>query len=206
MVTLTLDPKEPRYAARLADYARAGGSGTSAPSVVHARESWNRLRLSLSREFGALAYFKGMELTKAGTAHLHVLVRVSSVSDFWRLRALTPGLAVRAGFGKVVQSDLARRSGDVARYVTKADGGRGMNVAAYATKGIDGRFPRYARRASWAKEWAPGWVRPTPLAGFSWRVAPLSVSRAVAALIASDFVIAEPFRFRVGGRSAHASG
>lgn len=191
MVTLTIDPASVVPIGTGPDQLTRG-------SVRQAAQSWHRLSIILGREFGRLHYYRGLELTKAGTAHLHVIVRVDSVSDFWRLRSLVRRNVVRAGFGRVVQSDLARSSEAVVRYVTKADGGQsaGSRVAAYVTKGIDGRFPRWTRRASWSREWSD-WTPATPIAGFRWRVAQAARSFVVDGLVASDFVLVDPARYRI---------
>jgi hypothetical protein len=184
MVTLTLPAG--RYA------------GPSAPrrSIRDAGASWNRLRLTLRRSFGELPYFKGLELTRAGVAHLHVIVRVDTLADYWRLRTIVRREARGSGFGIVSQVDLARRQGDVARYVTKAEG---ANAAAYATKGIDGRVPKWTRRASWSRDWS-AWVKPTPIAGFTWAVRPVDPDGLRELYLSSDFVIADTDRYRVPAR------
>jgi hypothetical protein len=192
MVTLTVD-------LNTAPPAGLGPDAVTRGSTRHAAASWNRLRIILAREFGPLPYYKGLELTKAGVAHLHVIARVETVADFWRLRAIVRRSVVRAGFGRVVQSDLARSSEAVARYVTKADGGgrrEASRVAAYVTKGIDGRFPRWTRRASWSQDWSE-WTRATPISGFRWQIAHAARSFVVDGLVASDFVVVQPERFRI---------
>jgi len=191
MITLTIDPN--------GLVLGTGPDALTRVSVRRASASWHRLAVRLRREFGPLDYYKGLELTKAGVAHLHVIVRVESVADFWRLRALVRRSAERSGFGRVVHSDLARSSAAVTRYVTKADGGgarEASHVAAYATKGVDGRFPRYARRGTWSRKWVT-WAPATAIAGFRWQLANAAREFVVDGLIASDFVMADPALFRI---------
>lgn len=217
MVTLTIDLNDPRLAASIARVGRGLGSSwaDTKGSIKHAAASWNRLRGTLVRgrrrrgapflPFGRIRYYRGLELTGRGIAHLHVLIRVNSLAEYWRLRTvLAAGEAERAGFGRIEQVDLARSRADVARYVTKAvnptaDDAEGRELGAYVTKGAIAPMPRYTRRFSWSvrdAEWAP-WTPATPIAGYSWRVGQLSVDRAVEALIASDFVIVDAGRSRV---------
>lgn len=220
LVTLTIDPKDPRYARTVGRVSRGLGSrwGETRGSIRFAAESWNRLRGTLVRgrkrggpafaPFGRIRYYRGLELQTNGRAHLHVLVRVGSVAEFWRLRTVLTGAeAARAGFGERSAVELARSRGDVARYVTKAVDAvpEGVELGAYVTKGTEAGgsaltvMPRYTRRFSWSigeAEWAP-WTPATPIAGFNWRIGQLSHARALDALAASDFVIVDPGRFRV---------
>jgi hypothetical protein len=228
MVTLTIDPQDGRF------HDPANRTGRDRPrtsalvgndqayvieqSLRYQSWAWNRLRTSLSRRgkvIGSMAYFRGVELHKSGMAHVHVLVRVESVTAFMLLRSALrgdeskrttvpvndrrAGLAIRAGFGRVVDVQLARNRGDVARYVTK-------DVAAYVTKGVTAAMPRYTRRSAYSRAWAPGWVKPTPIAGFDWRLASCSADVAQRALIRSDFVIGDPERFRVVSAPTGAGG
>lgn len=246
MVTLTIDPSDPRWLAALdARPVRLGRSKVRAPRLTVDRDpdrayraelssryaawAWNRLRTYLAREvierddrgravqrYGHRAYFRGLELQRSGMAHLHVLFRVRDTADFLALRSLlrgpeddrAAGLAVRAGFGLVVDAQLARSRGDVARYVSKGTGvsEAGGDAVAYATKGERQMVPKYARQASWAQSWAPGWVKPTPVAGFSWRVADAHPDVVTPALVASGFVIDDPARFRVPAPPRLAAG
>jgi hypothetical protein len=218
MLTLTIDRSDPRYAdpanregkARPLDPANPRAIVTS-ESVRYAAWAWHRFGVYMRREYGAVPYFRGLELTAAGVAHLHVLLRVRDAADFMALRALvrgpenarTRGLAVRAGFGLVVDAQLARSGGDVARYVTKSTTAPGSDAAAYATKGLGPGLPRYSRRASWsraaASAWAPGWIKPAPLRGFTWRVARASVGTVSDALARSDFALTDPVSLRAAG-------
>lgn len=173
-------------------------SGPSAPfrSIRDAAAAWNRLRTTLRDRGLALPYFKGLELTKAGVAHLHVIVRVDSLAAYWRLRTLVRANAAGAGFGFVSQVDIARRPGDVARYVTKTEGQGSGRAAAYATKGVVSRLPRYTRRASWSKDWS-AWVRPTPIAGFSWSVQMADAAGLRELYKGSEFTVLGPDALRV---------
>jgi len=243
MVTLTVDPRDPRLVQHVAT-VWAAGAGAAIPAGISAERlrasgsidyvrkvAWKRFRTYFGREFGAAPWFRGLELTRAGVAHIHWVVRVESVQDFARLRALVrgsevgrserhravagwqqpgAGLAERAGFGIVSDVQLARSSGDVARYVTKATASAGIEavsvsemrpgvaVAAYVTKGVaDLRMPKYTRRASWSTgdraPWAPLWRKPERLGGFSrWRVASAGVEAVTRALVASGRVVIGP--------------
>lgn len=215
LVTLTIDPNDLRFLdpanrrgkARppTADLLNDPRRRVIEESLRYQSWAWNRLRTALSRTvaFKGAAYFRGVELQRSGMAHLHVIVRVADLASFWSLRAAlrgtdgTDGLAVRAGFGRVSDVQLARSRGDVARYVTK-------DVAAYATKGTDAVMPRYTRRTGYSlgtgsriAAWAPDWARPTRIAGFTWRLAAAGADTVTRALVASDFVIGDPERFRV---------
>jgi hypothetical protein len=104
---------------------------------------------------------------------------------------------------------LARRGGDVARYVTKMNDGGARDAAAYATKGTPAALPRYTRRAAWSLNtgrapWAAGWVKPTPIAGFEWRVAHASPDTVRGALALSDFHVVDPGSYRVSSAPAGA--
>lgn len=220
LLTLTIDPSDPRLAdpRNRAGKSRPRSSAllstpqadTIEASVRYASWAWNRMRANLSNRHGAVPYFRGLELQKSGIAHLHVLIRVRDAAEFMKLRALIRGpesdrgrgLAVMAGFGKVVDAQLARSGGDVARYVTKMrDAGAG-DAAAYATKGIGAALPRYTRRAAWSlpngrAPWAAGWRNATPIAGFDWRVARASVETVSEALALSDFHVVDPATYRI---------
>jgi len=205
--TLTIDPSDGRYVAALGAYE---GKGETAPSIRYGQWAWNRMTARCRARGWSFPYARGVELHASGRAHLHVIARVESVSEFFILRnMLRGGWATRAGFGAVVDVQIARSGADVARYVGKATNAGavapvvrsaslvGARAAAYVTKGLDARMPKYTRRASFARGWAEGWVRPTPIAGFSWRVAPASVDVVRRGLMLSDFVMVEPERFRV---------
>jgi hypothetical protein len=215
MVTLTIDPSDPRFMdprnragkVRPRSSALLGDARAAAieDSTRYASWAWNRLTANMRYRRTLRPFFRGLELQRSGMAHLHVLIRVRDAADFLALRAelrgpesdRSAGLAVMAGFGLVVDAQLARSGGDVARYVTKMrDGGAG-DAAAYATKGVPAALPRYTRRAAWSRAWAPGWVKPTPVAGFTWRVAHASESTVRAALALSDYSIVEPASCRV---------
>lgn len=234
MLTLTIDRTDPRYGdpRNRPVKRRKDGSEVIRPrssvmlgdpraavvetSTRYASWAWNRFRTYLVREHGPVPYFRGLELQQSGVAHLHVLIRLRDLPEFLALQRLIngpTGLAVRAGFGPVVDVQLARSSGDVARYVTKADGGGaplattsrpgqpGQHAAAYVSK-LPATLPRYTRRAAWSLKsgrapWAPAWAEPTRIAGYTWRVAHASESTVRAALVASDFSVVDPATLRV---------
>lgn len=221
---------------RLARDVYAVRASATVESLRYQSWAWNRLRANLTnrKRLGRLAYYRGVELHKDGVAHVHVLIRVQDAAAFLALRAALRGdeatrgtyalkdkrngLAILAGFGKVVDVQLARSKGDVARYVSKMeDAGQGDRLAtetrgaiatdsrasAYATKGTSAAMPRYTRRTAYSRgskrldPWAGAWVKPTPIAGFVWRLAGCSEEVAQAALLRSDFVLDDPARYRV---------
>lgn len=222
LVTLTVDGADGRFHDPV---NRSGKSRPTARDLVHdpraatieasvryVNWAWNRLTANMRYRRTMRPYFRGLELQRSGMAHLHVLVRVRDAADFLALRSelrgpeadRSAGLAVMAGFGKVVDVQLARSGGDVARYVTKTQAAG--DAAAYATKGVPGAaLPRYTRRTAWAQTWAPGWIKPTPLAGFTWRVARASVETVTAALaLSGDFHIVDPDSLRVASAASAA--
>lgn len=216
-VTLTIDPKDPRW---LASYAAAGGSSgvreargrlltgtdaTAQASIRYAAASWNRLRLSLVREFGGerVHYYRAVELHKSGMAHLHLLVRVDSLGAWFVHYGRFRQLAVAAGFGPVLDVQAVKSRGDAARYVSKA-------TAAYVTKdpetGEVGQWlPRYTRRGAVSAQWCE-WAPPTRLAGFAWQRASAGPETVLRALIASDFVMVDPARSRITSAPTGAGG
>lgn len=223
LVTLTVDPEDPRFQGAVGYYRDAGAGGPDGimpvASIDYVRSlAWPNFRKQLSREYGRVGWLRGLELTRAGIAHVHVLIRVRDVAEYLALRSLIrgveadradrrglprsagAGLAERAGFGIVSDVQLARAAGDVARYVTKLTSSSSLTPAAYATKGIaDGRMPKYTRRASWSggrAPWAPDWRRAVPLAGFTWRVAAAAPDRVLQGLRASGYVIEDPHMLR----------
>src|SRR3989304_5386308 len=178
--TLTIDPSDGRYVAALGAYE---GKGETAPSIRYGQWAWNRMTARCRARGWSFPYARGVELHASGRAHLHVIARVGAVSEFFILRnMLRGGGGWRGGVGAVGDVGVSRG---------------GARAAAYVTKGLDARMPKYTRRASFARGWAEGWVRPTPIAGFSWRVAPASVDVVRRGLMLSDFVMVEPERFRV---------
>jgi hypothetical protein len=246
-VTLTIDETDPRFldARNRAGKRRPAEPGLSELTVETARyASWafNRFRTYLVREHGKVPYFAGRELTKRGVLHIHLVVRVRDAAEFLELRTRLrgdealrgkvrtgelshrdrrAGLAIRAGFGLVVDAELARSADRVAWYVSKASGSvrlerpgeavtpgaprgdgsadltsDGTFAAAYTSKGIVDRMPRYTRRSSWSisqqAAWAPGWVRPTRIEGFTWRLAPASAAVVTRALELSGFTLTDP--------------
>lgn len=228
-----LDPANRHGKVRVAD-PNVPNSALTGESSRYAAWAWNRLRVNLTNRMGKRAYFRGLEVHKTGMVHLHVLVRVKDATDFLHLRTVLrgdekrrtrsdathreAGLAISSGFGKVTDVVLARSGGDVAKYVTKASSGdvmayeaRERTVAAgYVSKGVMGPLPRYTRRSTWSTaegaEWAPGWVKPTPIAGFWWRVEPHGIKSAAAVVRSQGFSIGDPERFRVPAQAATAAG
>jgi hypothetical protein len=207
---------------RTAELLNDDRAGLIEHSLLYQQFAWNRLTANLRnrkfiKESGGLAYLRGVELQRSGMAHVHVLIRVASRADFMKLRAALrgdeakrsrlartdpehrdAGLAIRAGFGKVVDVQLARSRMDVARYVTKMqDAGGASDAAAYVTKGTSAPMPRYTRRTSYGRAWAPGWVKPTPLAGFTWRLAAASIETVTTALRLSGVELIDPGSLRV---------
>jgi hypothetical protein len=168
----------------------SGVAGTRR-SIRDASKAWNVLRGQLVREFGAAPFFRGLELTQRGVAHLHVVTRVRSKDHYWRLRGYVRANVVGSGFGPNVKVDLARSRMETAKYVSKAEG-----VAAYVSKGVGQRMPRYARRASWSRDWTD-WVKPTPVAGFSWELHRHAPDLVLSALRLSEFVVVDPSSWRI---------
>jgi hypothetical protein len=209
-------------------------SAVKGESSRYAAWAWNRLTTRYRARYGrSLVFFRGTEAHRSGMVHLHVLVRVESTEEYAWLRAVMrgdervretvepndrrAGLARKAGFGVVVDVQLARSGGDVAKYVTKAASGdrmgfevrEGSRAAAYVSKGADLSMPRYTRRVSWsmkAAAWAPGWVKPAPIAGFWWRLEPMPSVHAAAIARSQGFEIGDPERFRVPAIAAGAAG
>lgn len=216
-VTLTIDPKDARWSAFFA--AQGGPSGVREArgrlltgnearvqaSIRYAAASWNRLRVQLVNEFGGerVHYFRAVELHKSGMAHLHLLIRVDSLGEWFVHYSRFRALAVAAGFGPVLDVQAVKSRTDAARYVTKA-------TAAYVTKdeetGEVGRWlPKYTRRGAVSAEWSE-WTPPTRIAGFSWSLADCGRETALRALIASDFVMVDPAFRRVSSAALAAGG
>ena len=157
---------------------------------------WNVLRLSLSRLFGSLPYYRAIELHSSGVAHLHVLLRISSRTELLlRQRAMAAAIE-SAGFGRSSWS-VADGPRAVSEYVTKA-------TSAYVSKGAEA-MPKWTRRGSWSKDWTDEWVPATPIAGLSWQLGRASERMTAEALRASGFRVVDPALLRVtvaGGLSA----
>lgn len=235
MMTLTIDPSDPRWIEHVRSSIEAGGvverggrlltlgqgigddgrMATAALSLAYAARAWNHLATQLRNDRGLkgrVAFYTGRELQENGMAHLHVLVRARVGSPWLMKYERLWGLATAAGFGRI-DVQRARRGESVARYVSKAAGMLGTPsapaatsgtvpgmaagiVAGYASKSAE-VLPRWTRRGSWSPTWVVDWIRPTPLAGFEWRLAGASAGFVVAGLIASDFVVEDPTRYRV---------
>jgi hypothetical protein len=101
--------------------AAVGGLGLWNASAA---ARWNRLRTALRRLAPGLEFFRAVEVQARGAVHLHV--------PLWSPVALSvhevQRLAIRAGFGCVVDlaavADPERAARYVAKYVTKATDGR----------------------------------------------------------------------------------
>lgn len=86
----------------------------SLPSAIkHVNHSWNRLRLSITRKFGKVKYFKVLE-SQRGTnmPHFHILCD-KYIPAAWLNRAVT-----RSGFGRIFKIKRVRND-QVLSYVTK---------------------------------------------------------------------------------------
>lgn len=85
---------------------------------------WNRLRLSLSRLVGALAYIGSVEVQKRGMLHRHLVLHSPSPL----LASEVGDLALAAGYGCVhdVQPihDAGKAAWYISKYVTKSSGQR----------------------------------------------------------------------------------
>jgi len=233
MLTLTIDPNDPRWIEYVRSALAAGGvverggrllplgqgigddgrMATAALSLRYAARAWNHLRTQLRNDpglKGRVAFYTGRELHENGMAHLHVLVRARVASPWLMKYGRLWELAQAAGFGRI-DMQRARRGESVARYVSKAAGmldtpgvvpagnASGMAsgiVAGYVSKSAEA-LPRWTRRGSWSPTWVEDWIRPTPLAGFAWRLAGASAPFVLAGLIASDFTIEDPTRLRI---------
>ncbi len=145
---------------------------------------------------GGIEYFRAVELTKRGVPHLHLIIRrphgpLGSSAWFMAFRKWR-SLITAAGFGVVTDVQYVNRGGTdrIAEYVTKA-------TAGYVTKEQTAAMPRWTRYASWSRGYNPDWVRPTPIAGFAWRLGGAGADFTAEALAASGFVIGDPAMFRV---------
>lgn len=182
MLTLTIDPKDPRWVAFVRSMVtpsgvierggralhlrpEAGDGGrmaTAALSLRYAGQSWNRLATQLRKQKGLkgrVAFYVGRELHESGMAHLHVLVRVRAATPWFMTYQALWGLAQAAGFGRI-DVQRARRGESVARYVSKAAGmagaaavGAGQVTARGAAAGI------VAGYVSKGAESLPRWTR-----------------------------------------------
>lgn len=97
---------------------------TTEPSMAawnaSAGRRWNHLLTLLGREYGRVDFFRGVEVQKRGALHLHLIVS----TDVRLEPRVVQRLALRAGFGCVVDVQRVRmlsRSGQyVTKYLTKA--------------------------------------------------------------------------------------
>jgi hypothetical protein len=171
-----------------------GRAAATQASIRYMAECWNRLRTWLARYFGvrstSVQYFRGVELHRSGLAHLHLMIRVPSLTDWFMAYGEFQRAAVQAGFGVKVDIQAVKSRVDAARYSAKA-------VASYTAKGEAMSLPKYTRRGAVSREWSD-WTRPTPLAGFSWSVASCGRATAERALVASGFALVDPASIRVG--------
>lgn len=210
LVTLTIDPEDGRWVGFLDDWLtdrsmvgwdrrdtvagilaglpEAQAREVTRASIRYVAASWNRLNVSMRRELPGLAYFRALELQGNGRAHLHVLLRGSSLADLLRARQVLRRLAVRSGFGGEegrgmgFDADRLRSTRGAAYYVGKVVKGR---AGGYVAKAEGPRLPKYARRFAWSRQWCE-WQRPEPLPGFyGWRIARASTQTVERALLAS---------------------
>lgn len=144
MLTLTIDPLDPRWIAYVREAVAAGGvverggrllplgvgigddgrMATAALSLRYAARAWNHLRTQLRNDRGLkgrVSFYTGRELHKNGMAHLHVLVRARVASPWLMTYGRLWQLASAAGFGRI-DVQRARRGEAVGRYVAKAAG------------------------------------------------------------------------------------
>lgn len=85
---------------------------------------WNHLLTLLGREYGRVDFFRTVEIQKRGALHLHVIVS----SDLALNVRVVQALALRVGFGCVVDLQRVRLLSRVGQYISK-----------YVTKGVTGR-------------------------------------------------------------------
>jgi hypothetical protein len=118
---------------------------------------FQRLRQRVAERYGRGFEYAGVvELTKAGSPHLHVVFRGP-----WVAQAEWSRLAEAVGFGRVV--DVRRvRSGDVARYAAKG-------LSGYLAKSFGVVWPRHFRRVRFSRSWAPSWVVRRRVSDGLWR-------------------------------------
>src|SRR5262249_18839602 len=100
-VTLTLDPKR---------------AGSPEGSVEYIRESWNKFRTYLKRQFGTkVRFIVILEPQKSGMAHLHALID-RYIAQEWLHKAWN---AVGGGFTFIKYVDIHRVSAYLTKYLTK---------------------------------------------------------------------------------------
>lgn len=174
----------PRLKARLVARALAGflegqpvrmitltspGDESAAASNENLTRRWKRFLLALRRAHPRMGfeYFKVTERQLRGHAHLHILYRGGFIWKGWIRQA-----AVEAGFGPVRDIRLVGRA--AARYVAKY---LAKETVAPQGPGIE-PLPRWHRRASWSRGWAPGfnaareeWLGEQNLARYHWHLA-----------------------------------
>lgn len=145
------------------------GPGDESPddSYDQLAARWKRFYMALKRQFPAmrLEYFKVVERQQRGHAHLHVLARGGYIPQRWLVIA-----AQRAGFGRIadIRAVGPKAAGYVSKYLAKQMG------KVPAQLGLT-PLPKWHRRASWSKGWAPGfgsqrasWVAQHSLASYTW--------------------------------------
>ena len=175
--------------------AESGGRqlrGTAAVSRVTlavASARWNVLRGGIKRLFGVAPYYRAAELHESGVAHLHVLLRVSSRTEWLLRQRAFYGLVASAGFGRTSHSVVGPDARGVAEYVTKM-------TAAYVSKDAAG-MPKWSRRGAWSRDWTDEWAPATPIAGFRFQLGRADLGLTREALVASGFVVIDPARYRV---------
>lgn len=119
----------------------AAGHGSRVEQMKSLKAAWNRLRTNLTRDGNALKYCWVLECGHTGgRPHLHILL-----DRFIPQRRLSY-LAVRAGFGKIVDIRLCRGSGAF-NYVTKyLSKGLGSVTAKLDLKKARGRRVSFSRK------------------------------------------------------------
>lgn len=76
---------------------------------------WNRLRTSLARLVGGLAYAGAVEAQQRGSLHRHVVIRTSSPLSAREVQ----GLALAAGYGCVLDLQEIKSAAGMGRYLSK---------------------------------------------------------------------------------------
>jgi len=206
-VTLTIDPNGalwrefvaresvPGYGELAAREVRGrlltGDLARARLSVQFAGQAWNRLRLSLEREFGErLSYYRAVELHQSGMAHVHLLIRASSLADWFIHYRRLRELVVRAGFGKVLDVQAVKNRDAAASYVSKM-------TAAYTAKGAADAMPRWTRRGTWSRDWCE-WTPATRLPGYTWQLAAAGHEFVRQALLGEGWHVDSPARVTPG--------
>lgn len=131
---------------------------------------WKRFHLALQRRYPAMQfeYFKVVERQLRGHAHLHVLSRGPYIHWRWLREA-----ARNAGFGRIadVRQVGSRAAHYVSKYLAKDMGGTRDRLGLSP-------LPRWHRRATWSKGWAPNfnakraeWLSQLGVSSYTWYLA-----------------------------------